>query len=46
MKIIEEPEENPLVSTLGDIAETIPTDILIDQDEEADEEIQILLAEK
>ena len=34
MKIIEEPEENPFVPSLGDIAEMTPIEILIDEDEE------------
>ena len=43
MKIIEEPEENQSVPSLGDIAETTATEILIDEDEEGDEEIDVLL---
>ena len=43
MKIIEEPEKNPFVPSLGDIAKTTPTEILIDEDEERDEEIDVLL---
>ena len=37
------PEENPFVAILGDIAEATPTEMLIDEDEEGDEEIDILL---
>ena len=37
------PEENPFVAILGDIAEATPTEILIDEDEEGDEEIDVLL---
>ena len=37
------PEENPFVATLGDIAEATPTEMLIGEDEEGDEEIDVLL---
>ena len=37
------PIENPFVAILGDIAEATPTEILIDEDEEGDEEIVVLL---
>ena len=37
------PEENPFVAILGDIAEATPTEMLIDEDEEGDEEIDVLL---
>ena len=36
------PEENPFVAILGDIAETTPIKMLIDEDEEADKEIDVL----
>ena len=36
------PEENPFVAILGDIAEATPTEMLIDEDEEGDEEIDVL----
>ena len=35
------PEENQFVANLGDIAEATPTDMLIDEDEEGDEEIDV-----
>ena len=37
------PKENPFVAILGDIAEATPTEMLIDEDEEGDEEIDVLL---
>ena len=37
------PEENPFVAILGDIAEATPTEMLIDEDEEGDEEIDVSL---
>ena len=37
------PEENPFVPILGDIAEATPTEMLIDEDEEGDEENDVLL---
>ena len=37
------PEENPFIAILGDIAEATPTEMLIDEDEEGDEEIDVLL---
>ena len=37
------PAENPFVAILGDIAEVTPTETLIDEDEEGDEEIGQLL---
>ena len=37
------PEDNPFVANLGDIAEATPTEMLIDEDEEGDEEIDVLL---
>ena len=37
------PVENPFVAILGDIAEATPTEMLIDEDEERDEEIYVLL---
>ena len=36
------PEENPFIPILGDIAEATPTEMLIEEDEEVDEEIDIL----
>ena len=35
--------ETPFVELLGDIAEATPTEMLIDEDEEGDEEIFVLL---
>ena len=37
------PEENQFVAILGDIAEATPTEMLIDEDEEGDEEIDVVL---
>ena len=37
------PEENQFVAILDDIAEATPTEMLIDEDEEGDEEIDVLL---
>ena len=37
------PEENPFIAILGDIAETTPTEMLIDEEEEGDEETYVLL---
>ena len=37
------PEENPFVAILCDIAEATPTEMLIDEDEEGDEEINVFL---
>ena len=37
------PEENPFVAILGDIVEVTPTEMLIDEDEEGDEELDVLL---
>ena len=37
-----QPEENPFVPILADISEATPTEILIDEDEEENEEIDVL----
>ena len=37
------PKENPFVAIFGDVAEATPTEMLIDDDEEGDEEIDVLL---
>ena len=37
------PEGNPFIAIFGDIAEATPTEMLIDEDEEGDEEIDVLL---
>ena len=37
------PEENPFVAILGDIAEATPTEMLIEEYEEGNEEIDVLL---
>ena len=37
------PTENPFAAIFGDIVEATPTEMLIDEDEEGDEEIDVLL---